>query len=65
MIALLLLTHNQSTLISKICHAFRTQNKISGDKEVYLLFDGDRLPLEGAIGETEISDLDTLDVFIK
>ena len=57
-------TH-KSTLISKICHAFRTQNKIDGDKEVYLLFDGDKLPSGGSIQETEISDMDTLDVIVK
>ena len=56
---------HQSTMISKICNAFRSQNQISPDKEVYLMFDGERLLDGGKIQDTELSDMDTLDVFVK
>ena len=55
----------QSTFVSKMINAFRTQNEISSDKEVNLMFDGEKLSPETAVGETELSDMDTLDVFIK
>ena len=46
-------------------NAFRTQTEISSEKEVNLMFDGEKLSPETAVGETELSDMDTLDVFVK
>ena len=55
----------QSTFVSKMINAFRTQNVISSEKEVNLMFDGEKLLPETAVGDTELSDMDTLDVFVK
>ncbi|KAL2046054.1 hypothetical protein N7G274_001501 [Stereocaulon virgatum] len=54
-----------STLISKMINAFRSTNHIGDEKEVYLMFDGDKLSPESQVGDTELSDMDTLDVIIK
>ena len=45
--------------------AFRSQNMISSEKEVNLMFDGEKLSPETQVGDTELSDMDTLDVFVK
>ena len=55
----------QSTFVSKMLNAFRTQNEISSEKEVNLMFDGENLSPETVVGDTELSDMDTLDVFVK
>ncbi len=52
-------------MISKICNAFRLQNHIGAEREVNLTFDGERLSPESKVGDTELSDMDTLDIFIK
>ncbi len=52
-------------MISKICNAFRSQNQIGAEKEVYLMFDGEKLSPDGKVGDTDLSDMDTLDVFVK
>ena len=46
-------------------NAFRSTNHIGNEKEVYLLFDGDKLSPESQVGDTELSDMDTLDVVVK
>ena len=56
---------SQSTMVSKICNAFRAQNQIEAGKEVYLMFDGEKLSPESKVEETELNDMDKLDVFIK
>ena len=56
---------SQSTAISKICNAFRAQNKIGAVKEVFLIFDGEKLLPESKVGDSELSDMDTLDVLVK
>lgn len=55
----------QSTTIYKIISAFRASNDIQPDKEVFLLFDGERLSPQCKIGETEISDMDKIEVYVK
>ena len=55
----------QSTFVSKMINAFRTQNEITSEKEVNLMFDGEKLLPETVVGDTELSDMDTLDVFVK
>ena len=57
--------NQQSTFVSKMINAFRTQTEISSEKEVNLMFDGEKLSPETAVGDTELSDMDTLDVFVK
>ena len=46
-------------------NAFRTQNEIGSEKKVNLMFDGEKLSPETVVGDTELSDMDTLDVFVK
>lgn len=52
-------------MISKMINAFRSTNEINSKKEVYLLFDGDKLSPESQVRDTELSDMDTLDVVVK
>ncbi|KAL9619606.1 MAG: hypothetical protein Q9160_005793 [Pyrenula sp. 1 TL-2023] len=60
--------------IGKIVRAFRQQQGLSsganadgdGDrKTVYVLFDGERLEEEMRVGDTEIEDLDSVDVIVR
>lgn len=46
-------------------NAFRSDRKIGADKEVFLSFDGERLPPESIVGKTELSDMDYVDVYVK
>ncbi|KAK4690952.1 hypothetical protein P7C71_g5943, partial [Lecanoromycetidae sp. Uapishka_2] len=52
------------TVIAKILNAFKSVNQVS-DKEVSLFFDGDKLSPHTKIEETELSDMDTLDVVVR
>ena len=46
--------------------AFRKANPGgTEDKEVYIVFDGDRLEADTRVGDTELSDMDELDVYVK
>ncbi|KAI9872999.1 MAG: hypothetical protein M1830_000953 [Pleopsidium flavum] len=54
-----------STLISKIVNAFRNAQKLEPVKEVYLIFDGERLEPGMTVGETDFSDMDYIDVHVK
>lgn len=39
--------------------------EVGTDKEVFLSFDGERLAPEMKVGETELSDMDFIDVYVK
>ncbi|KAA6415990.1 MAG: hypothetical protein FRX48_00709 [Lasallia pustulata] len=54
-----------STPISKIMNAFRSTYGVEADKEVFLLFDGERLERGSRVGESDISDMDSIEVHIK
>ncbi|MCJ1397149.1 hypothetical protein MMC11_000341 [Xylographa trunciseda] len=54
-----------TTLISRMMNAFRIEYKVDPGKEVYLIFDGDRLDPPTAVGDTELSDMDSIEVFIR
>ncbi|KAI9704218.1 MAG: hypothetical protein M1836_007079 [Candelina mexicana] len=54
-----------STPISRIVEVFRHQYQIAVDKEVFLIFDGDRLDIESSVGDTDLSDLDNVEVHVK
>lgn len=49
-------------MIAAFCRANPTATE---QKEVYLMFDGDRLEPEMRVGETELSDMDHIDVYVK
>ncbi|KAJ5364464.1 uncharacterized protein N7496_010177 [Penicillium cataractarum] len=53
------------TLVSKIIAAFRAKQNIPEDKTVHLVFDGDRLEPDTCLGDSDIADLDMLEVLIK
>ncbi|KAL9012814.1 MAG: hypothetical protein Q9173_002445 [Seirophora scorigena] len=54
-----------TTSMSRIVSAFRTDKKIDSDREVFLSFDGDRLAPECQVGETELAEMDYVDVYVK
>ena len=51
--------------MSRIVNAFRTVNRLGLDREVFLQFDGERLDPSTPISETEISDMDYIDAYVK
>ncbi|KAI4087129.1 MAG: hypothetical protein LQ344_007024 [Seirophora lacunosa] len=54
-----------TTSMSRIVSAFRTDKNIDSDREVFLSFDGDRLAPECQVGETELAEMDYVDVYVK
>lgn len=51
--------------MSKIVTAFKMERKIGNDKSVSLMFDGERLDPSLTVSQTDISDMDDIDVYIK
>ncbi|KAI4288197.1 MAG: hypothetical protein L6R35_002539 [Caloplaca aegaea] len=54
-----------TTKVSRIVNAFRTEKRVDSDREVFLSFDGDRLAPECQVGETELADMDYVDVYVR
>jgi hypothetical protein len=54
-----------NTTTAKIIGAFRDARNVPEDKEVVLYFDGDELDLESTVEETELGDMDIIDVVIR
>ncbi|MCJ1477945.1 hypothetical protein MMC13_006620 [Lambiella insularis] len=54
-----------TTSISRMVNAFKIQYKIGPGREVYLLFDGERLDPSTSIADTEISDMDNIEVYVR
>lgn len=54
-----------NTFIEKLIVAFRQTRSIPDEKEVTLWFDGDKLDPEDAVGDTELGDMDNVEVHIK
>lgn len=54
-----------STTVEKIAHAFRLDKKIPAEKKVSLFFDGDELDPALRVRETELADMDTVEVHIR
>ena len=46
-------------------NAFKIEYKVDPGNEVYLVFDGDRLDPPTAVGDTELSDMDSIEVFVR
>ncbi|KAI9670401.1 MAG: hypothetical protein M1817_004444 [Caeruleum heppii] len=53
------------TTLSRIVEAFRQARQVSSDNEVFLVFDGERLPPEDVMSDTEIGDMEIIDVQVK
>ena len=45
--------------------AFKTQNGLLDEAEIYLMFDGERLDSQSLVSDTELSDMDHVDVHVK
>ncbi|KAL1883532.1 hypothetical protein Plec18167_002536 [Paecilomyces lecythidis] len=54
-----------NTRISKVIASFRDAQRISAEKQLYLLFDGERLSPDSCVSDYDIDDLDMVDVQIK
>ncbi|KAL8843631.1 MAG: hypothetical protein Q9170_000135 [Blastenia crenularia] len=54
-----------TTRISRIVNAFKCDKNIDSGREVFCSFDGDRLAPESQVSETELNDMDYVDVYIK
>ncbi|KAL8693337.1 MAG: hypothetical protein Q9218_001816 [Villophora microphyllina] len=55
----------QNTRISRIVNAFKLDKQLDNGREVFLSFDGERLAPETQVEETELDDMDYIDVYIK
>ncbi|KAL8944659.1 MAG: hypothetical protein Q9211_000503 [Gyalolechia sp. 1 TL-2023] len=54
-----------TTRISRIVNAFKCDKKIDNGREVFCSFDGERLAPEGQVGETDLNDMDYVDVYVR
>ncbi|KAL9043140.1 MAG: hypothetical protein Q9180_000076 [Flavoplaca navasiana] len=54
-----------TTPISRIVNAFKLEKQIEDSREVFLSFDGDRLAPEIQVADTELNDMDYIDVYVK
>ena len=55
----------KSTTIARMIQAFRTAKEVTGDKQVFLQFDGDRLDPGVTVADTELGDMDHVDVYVR
>ncbi len=46
-------------------NAFKLEKQIEDSREVFLSFDGDRLASEMQVADTELNDMDYIDVYVK
>lgn len=56
---------SQETQVSHVLATFKNAQRISAEKEVYLLFDGERLDAGSRLVDYDIADLDLVDVIVK
>jgi hypothetical protein len=54
-----------TTLIEKLIGVVRRQQDIPGDKDVQLFFDGDKLDPSARIEDTELGDMDTVEIHVR
>jgi hypothetical protein len=55
----------KTTNASRIISVFRQARAVPEEKEVFLVFDGDKLQPDNLISDTEIGDMDNIDVHVK
>ena len=55
----------KSTTIARMIHAFRVARHVAVDKQVFLQFDGDKLDPGDAVVDTELGDMDHVDVYVR
>lgn len=56
---------NQETEVSRILAGYIKAQRIPTEKEVYLIFDGERLGPDSRLSDHDITDLDLVDVLVK
>lgn len=56
---------SQETQVSHVLATFKNAQRVSAEKEVYLLFDGERLDAGSRLIDYDIADLDLVDVIVK
>jgi hypothetical protein len=54
-----------STTVERMVEAFRAGTKIPDNKNVTMYFDGDKLEYSDRVEDTELGDMDTIEVHIK
>ena len=54
-----------STSVQKMCQAFRQEKDIPAEKDILLYFDGDKLDPDLRVEDSELADLDTIEVHIR
>jgi hypothetical protein len=54
-----------STVIARVIKTLFHNGRIPPDKSIHLMFDGERLSPESTFGDTDIADLDCVDVVIR
>ena len=55
----------QTTTCEKIQNAFRTQYKVAANTQVTLMFDGEELEPGQDVQDTELEDMDCIEVHIR
>jgi hypothetical protein len=65
MLTTLVLIAQKDTTIEHLTSAYKDSNKVPNDQPVTLLFDGERLRPMDTIADTEIDDLDAIEVHFK
>ena len=55
----------QDTTFKRLVGAFRKVRKISPDKEVFIMFEGERIDPEQTMGGLDIEDQENFDAHIK
>lgn len=56
---------SQDTTFERIANNFRTVHKIPDDKQITLMWDGDALEPSDVVRDTEIEDMESIEVHIK
>ena len=46
-------------------NAFRQANDVDVEKDIYLMFEGQRLEHSTMVGDADIADLDSLDTYVR
>ncbi|KAI9823236.1 MAG: hypothetical protein M1826_000249 [Phylliscum demangeonii] len=54
-----------TTIISRMQQAFRQARKVESTRDVFLMFDGEKLDPDRTVVQTDISDLDHIDVHVR
>lgn len=63
--SIILTFNNQHSTFTHIAHAYKKARDIDESQPITLMFDGDRLVPMDTVAETEIEDMDSIDVLFK